>query len=88
MLLDGRDLRTLNLRWLRRQLGLVSQEPILFATRYLPHHHHLPPCLYPPPLLGVAGADPLWWNGITLILFGGAGAMSSIAENIRYGIEG
>ncbi len=31
--LDGRNLRSLNLRWLRRQIGLVSQEPILFATR-------------------------------------------------------
>ena len=33
MLLDGKDLKTLNLRWLRRQLGLVSQEPVLFAAR-------------------------------------------------------
>ena len=31
--LDGRDLRSINLCWLRRQFGLVSQEPILFATR-------------------------------------------------------
>jgi len=30
VLLDGRDIRTLNLRWLRSQLGLVGQEPILF----------------------------------------------------------
>ncbi|KAF0900853.1 hypothetical protein E2562_035488 [Oryza meyeriana var. granulata] len=30
--LDGHDLRELNLRWLRRQMGLVSQEPALFAT--------------------------------------------------------
>lgn len=30
--LDGRDLRTLNVRWLRSQIGLVSQEPTLFAT--------------------------------------------------------
>jgi ABC-type multidrug transport system fused ATPase/permease subunit len=30
--LDGRDLRTLNVAWLRRQVGLVSQEPVLFAT--------------------------------------------------------
>ncbi|KAJ3989819.1 P-loop containing nucleoside triphosphate hydrolase protein [Lentinula detonsa] len=30
--LDGRDIRTLNLHWLRSQIGLVSQEPTLFAT--------------------------------------------------------
>jgi ATP-binding cassette subfamily B (MDR/TAP) protein 1 len=30
--LDGVDLRQLNLKWLRRQVGLVSQEPVLFAT--------------------------------------------------------
>ncbi|VDB87190.1 unnamed protein product [Peniophora sp. CBMAI 1063] len=30
--LDGRDLRELNVRWLRGQIGLVSQEPTLFAT--------------------------------------------------------
>ncbi|CAI6342525.1 unnamed protein product [Periconia digitata] len=29
--LDGRDISTLNLRWLRRQMALVSQEPILFS---------------------------------------------------------
>ncbi|KAF1951528.1 P-loop containing nucleoside triphosphate hydrolase protein [Byssothecium circinans] len=29
--LDGRDTSTLNLRWLRRQMALVSQEPILFS---------------------------------------------------------
>lgn len=29
--LDGVDLRTLNLKWLREQIGLVSQEPKLFA---------------------------------------------------------
>ncbi|ETP10275.1 hypothetical protein F441_14047 [Phytophthora nicotianae CJ01A1] len=32
ILLDGRDLRTLNVKWLRSQIGLVSQEPVLFAT--------------------------------------------------------
>ena len=31
-MLDGRDIKTLNLRWLRGQIGIVSQEPILFAT--------------------------------------------------------
>jgi ATP-binding cassette, subfamily B (MDR/TAP), member 1 len=32
VMVDGRDIREYNLRWLRRQIGLVSQEPILFAT--------------------------------------------------------
>ncbi|WWD20569.1 hypothetical protein CI109_105045 [Kwoniella shandongensis] len=30
--LDGRDIKTLNLKWLRQQIGLVSQEPTLFGT--------------------------------------------------------
>lgn len=30
--LDGVDLKKLNLKWLRSQIGLVSQEPTLFAT--------------------------------------------------------
>ncbi len=30
--LDGRDLRDLDADWLRRQIGVVSQEPVLFAT--------------------------------------------------------
>ncbi|XP_021747650.1 ABC transporter B family member 1 [Chenopodium quinoa] len=30
--LDGHDIKTLKLRWLRQQIGLVSQEPALFAT--------------------------------------------------------
>ena len=30
--LDGVPLRDLNLKWLRTQIGLVSQEPILFST--------------------------------------------------------
>ena len=30
--LDGMNIRDLNLKWLRSQLGLVSQEPILFST--------------------------------------------------------
>jgi len=29
--LDFHDLRTLNVHWLRQQIGLVSQEPTLFA---------------------------------------------------------
>ncbi|KAL3650141.1 ABC transporter B member 20 [Castilleja foliolosa] len=32
ILLDGRDLKSYNLRWLRNHLGLVWQEPIIFAT--------------------------------------------------------
>jgi len=30
--LDGVDLKELNIKWLRTQIGLVSQEPTLFAT--------------------------------------------------------
>ncbi|KAK4053219.1 hypothetical protein OIO90_003993 [Microbotryomycetes sp. JL221] len=30
--LDGREVKSLNVRWLRSQIGLVSQEPTLFAT--------------------------------------------------------
>jgi ATP-binding cassette subfamily B protein len=30
---DGHDLRTLNAHWLRTQIALVPQEPILFACR-------------------------------------------------------
>ena len=30
--LDGSDLRDLNIRWLRSQIGIVSQEPVLFDT--------------------------------------------------------
>ncbi|CAG8451616.1 23192_t:CDS:2 [Gigaspora rosea] len=30
--LDGRDIRSFNLTWLRRQISLVSQEPVLFKT--------------------------------------------------------
>ncbi|PQQ18468.1 hypothetical protein Pyn_37652 [Prunus yedoensis var. nudiflora] len=32
VLLDGRDLKVYNLRWLRSHLGLVQQEPIIFST--------------------------------------------------------
>ena len=32
ILLDGHELKSLKLRWLRQQIGLVSQEPTLFAT--------------------------------------------------------
>ena len=30
--LDGRDVRDLDVRWLRSRIGLVSQEPILFSA--------------------------------------------------------
>ncbi|XP_062225944.1 ABC transporter B family member 15-like [Phragmites australis] len=32
ILLDGHAIDTLNVEWLRSQIGLVSQEPVLFAT--------------------------------------------------------
>ncbi|TMW55304.1 hypothetical protein Poli38472_013195 [Pythium oligandrum] len=31
VLLDGKDLKTLNVTWLRDQIGLVGQEPVLFS---------------------------------------------------------
>ena len=30
--LDGRDIKELNIKWLRKNIGLVSQEPVLFGT--------------------------------------------------------
>ncbi|XP_040601442.1 bile salt export pump isoform X2 [Mesocricetus auratus] len=30
--LDGHDIRSLNIRWLRDQIGVVEQEPVLFST--------------------------------------------------------
>ncbi|KAI3462943.1 hypothetical protein Pfo_019606 [Paulownia fortunei] len=35
ILLDNVDLKTLQLKWLRNQIGLVNQEPALFATTIL-----------------------------------------------------
>jgi ATP-binding cassette subfamily B (MDR/TAP) protein 1 len=32
VLLDNADIKTLQLKWLRDQIGLVNQEPALFAT--------------------------------------------------------
>lgn len=32
MKLDGRDLKTLNVTWLRQQIKLVQQEPVLFSA--------------------------------------------------------
>ena len=31
VLLDGRDITTLNVAWLRSHIGIVSQEPVLFT---------------------------------------------------------
>ena len=28
--MDGHNVKDLNIRWLRRQIGIVSQEPVLF----------------------------------------------------------
>ncbi|KAK0621501.1 P-loop containing nucleoside triphosphate hydrolase protein [Bombardia bombarda] len=38
--LDGVDTATLNLRWLRQQISLVSQEPTLFGTTILENIRH------------------------------------------------
>ncbi|KAK3147627.1 hypothetical protein QOZ80_3BG0284810 [Eleusine coracana subsp. coracana] len=32
VLLDGRDLKSFNLRWLRSHMGLIQQEPVIFST--------------------------------------------------------
>lgn len=32
VLIDGIDIKDIQLKWLRRRIGLVSQEPALFAT--------------------------------------------------------
>ena len=32
VLLDGKDITTLNLRWLRQHMAIVSQEPVLFSV--------------------------------------------------------
>ena len=38
--LDGHDISTLNLRWLRQQIALVSQEPTLFGTTIFNNIRH------------------------------------------------
>jgi ATP-binding cassette, subfamily B (MDR/TAP), member 1 len=38
--LDGVDVRDLNVKWLRRQIGLVGQEPALFATSIMENIRH------------------------------------------------
>lgn len=40
VLLDGHDIQTLNLRWLRQQISLVSQEPVLFGTTIYENIRH------------------------------------------------
>ncbi|EAW12516.1 ABC multidrug transporter Mdr1 [Aspergillus clavatus NRRL 1] len=40
VLLDGRDIQTLNLRWLRQQISLVSQEPVLFGSTIYKNIRH------------------------------------------------
>ena len=32
MLIDGQDVKNYNIKWLRQQIGVVSQEPVLFAS--------------------------------------------------------
>ncbi|NXP47320.1 MDR1 protein, partial [Heliornis fulica] len=38
--LDGHDIRTLNVKWLRENIGIVSQEPVLFATTIAENIRH------------------------------------------------
>lgn len=38
--LDGHDVSTLNIRWLRQQISLVSQEPTLFGTTIYKNIQH------------------------------------------------
>ncbi|KAJ5610137.1 hypothetical protein N7510_006856 [Penicillium lagena] len=40
VLLDGHDIQGLNLRWLRQQVSLVSQEPVLFGTTIYQNIRH------------------------------------------------
>lgn len=32
VLLDGVNIKEINIKWLRKHIGVVSQEPVLFAT--------------------------------------------------------
>ncbi|ETP24505.1 hypothetical protein F441_02505 [Phytophthora nicotianae CJ01A1] len=38
--IDGEDVRSLNVKWLRQQIGLVGQEPVLFATSIMENIRH------------------------------------------------
>ena len=40
MLIGGFDIRELNIRWLRQHIGVVSQEPVLFATTIAENIHY------------------------------------------------
>lgn len=31
-MIDGNEIKSYNLKWLRQHIGVVSQEPVLFAT--------------------------------------------------------
>lgn len=33
--MDGHDIKTLQVKWLRSQIGMVGQEPVLFGTTIL-----------------------------------------------------
>jgi ATP-binding cassette, subfamily B (MDR/TAP), member 1 len=48
VLLDGHNIRGLNVRFLRSQMGLVSQEPVLFGTTVFKNvcHGYSPHCLF------------------------------------------
>uniref|UniRef100_A0A1I8HYN6 ABC transmembrane type-1 domain-containing protein n=1 Tax=Macrostomum lignano TaxID=282301 RepID=A0A1I8HYN6_9PLAT len=39
VLIDGRDIRELNVHWYRSRIGLVSQEPVLFSGSIKKHPH-------------------------------------------------
>jgi len=32
VIIDGTDIKEMNIKWLRQQIGIVSQEPVLFDT--------------------------------------------------------
>ncbi|KAG7393096.1 Antigen peptide transporter 2 [Phytophthora pseudosyringae] len=38
--IDGEDVRSLNVKWLRQHIGLVGQEPVLFATSIMENIRH------------------------------------------------
>ena len=40
ILIDNHPIKDLNLKWLRRQMGLVGQEPVLFNTTVAEHVAH------------------------------------------------
>ncbi|KAF4322073.1 hypothetical protein BBO99_00003543 [Phytophthora kernoviae] len=41
--IDGEDVRGLNVKWLRQQIGLVGQEPVLFPTTIMENIRHRAP---------------------------------------------